>query len=215
MFSTGFSSGAREGRKVRVMLSGTLSLPAVCHPARSRSRTAWAPSATLREIWSRFAAFDAEFVRWVKENEEARWLMTIPGVGVIVASALVAAVVQAESFERGRDLAGWLGLVPRQFTTGGKPKLLGISKRGNKYLRRQLIHGARAALPYVAERDTPLGRWAKGLASRAHRNVAIVAFANKLAETRLGSAAVRRTVRRHRKRDCQKSCVRGRLAITL
>ena len=87
--------------------------------------------------------------------------MTIPGVGAIVASALVAAVGQAESFERGRDLAAWLGLVPRQFTTGGKPKLLGISKRGNKYLRRQLIHGARAALPYVAERDTPLGRWAK------------------------------------------------------
>jgi transposase len=107
--------------------------------------------------------------------------MTIPGIGAIVASALVAAVGQAESFDRGRDLAAWLGLVPRQFTTGGRPKLLGISKRGNKYLRRQLIHGARAALPYVAERDTPLGRWAKGLMSRAHRNVAIVAFANKLA----------------------------------
>ena len=96
--------------------------------------------------------------------------MTIPGVGAIVASALVAAVGQAESFDRGRDLAAWLGLVPRQFTTGGKPKLLGISKRGNKYLRRQLIHGARAALPYVAERDTPPGQWAKGLLSRAHRN---------------------------------------------
>jgi transposase len=71
--------------------------------------------------------------------------------------------------------------VPRQFTTGGKPKLLGISKRGDKYLRKLLIHGARAALPHIAERDTPLGRWAKGLMSRAHRNVAIVAFANKLA----------------------------------
>ena len=89
-----------------------------------------------------------------------------------------------------RDLAAWLGLVPRQFTTGGKPKLLGISKRGNKYLRRQLIHGARAALPYVAERDTPLGRWAKELSGRAHRNVAIVAFANKLA--RIAWAVLRR-----------------------
>ena len=94
------------------------------------------------------------------------------------------------SFDRGRDLAAWLGLVPRQFTTGGKPKLLGISKRGNKYLRRQLIHGARAALPYVAERDTPLGRWAKGLMSRAHRNVVVVAFANKLA--RIAWAVLRR-----------------------
>ena len=114
-------------------------------------------------------------------NEDARRLTTIPGIGAIVASALVAAIGRAESFDRGRDLAAWLGLVPRQLTTGGKPKLLGISKRGNKYLRRQLIHGARAALPYVAERDTPLGRWAKALLERAHHNVAVVAFANKLA----------------------------------
>ena len=148
------------------------------------ARAQWA------ELDRRISAFDAEFVRWVKENEEARRLTTIPGVGAIVASALVAAVGRAESFDRGRDLAAWLGLVPRQFTTGGKPKLLGISKRGNKYLRRQLIHGARAALPYVAERDTPLGRWAKGLMSRAHRNVAIVAFANKLA--RIAWAVLRR-----------------------
>jgi transposase len=138
----------------------------------------------------RISAFDAEFVHWVKENEEARRLTTIPGIGAIVASAIVAAVGRAESFDRGRDLAAWLGLVPRQFTTGGKPKLLGISKRGNKYLRRQLIHGARAALPYVAERDTPLGRWAKGLLSRAHHNVAVVAYANKLA--RIAWAVLRR-----------------------
>jgi transposase len=85
-----------------------------------------------------------QFVQWAKENEEACRLTTIPGFGAIVASALVAAIGRAESFDRGRDLAAWLGLVPRQFTTGGKPKLLGISKRGNKYLRKQLIHGARA-----------------------------------------------------------------------
>ena len=133
------------------------------------------------ELDRRIAAFDAEFVRWAKENEDARRLATIPGVGAIVASALIAAVGHAESFDHGRDLAAWLGLVPRQLTTGGKPKLLGISKRGNRYLRRQLIHGARAALPYVAGRDTPLGRWAKELMCRAHRNVAVVAFANKLA----------------------------------
>ena len=115
------------------------------------------------ELDRRIAAFDAEFVRWAKENEEASRLTTIPGFGPIIASALVAAVGRAESFDHGRDLAAWLGLVPRQFTTGGKPKLLGISKRGNKYLRKQLIHGARAALPHIAERDTPLGRWAKEL----------------------------------------------------
>ena len=139
------------------------------------ARAQWA------ELDRRIAAFDAEFVRWAKENEEARRLRTIRGFGPIVASALVAAVGRAESFNHGRDLAAWLGLVPRQFTTGGKPKLLEISKRGNKYLRKQLIHGARAALPHIAERDTPLGRWAKELMKRTHRNVAVVALANKLA----------------------------------
>ena len=108
-------------------------------------------------------------------------MTTIPGIGAIVASALVAAVGRAESFDHGRDLAAWLGLVQRQFTTGGKPKLLGISKRGNKYLRKQLIHGARAAVPHIAERNTPLGLWAKALMSRTHRNVAVVPLANKLA----------------------------------
>jgi len=148
------------------------------------ARTQWA------DLDRRIAAFDAEFVRCVRENEDARRLTTIPGFGAIIASALVAAVGRAESFDRGRDLSAWLGIVPRQFTTGGKPKLLGISKRGNSYLRRQLIHGARAALPYVAERDTPLGRWAKALLQRAHHNVAVVAFANKLA--RIAWAVLRR-----------------------
>jgi transposase len=148
------------------------------------ARAQWA------ELDRRISDFDAEFVGWMTENEEARRLTTIPGVGAIVASALVAAVGQAESFDRGRDLAAWLGAVPRQFTTGGKPKLLGISKRGNKYLRRQLVHGARAALPYVAERDSPLGRWVKGLMSRTHRNVAVVAFTSKLA--RIAWAVLRR-----------------------
>ena len=103
----------------------------------------------------------------MKENEDARRLSTIPGIGAIVASALVAAIGQAERFDRGRDLAAWLGLVPRQFTTGGKPK----QQARQQIPAQKLIHGARAALPYVAERDTPLGRWAKELSSRAHRNV--------------------------------------------
>jgi transposase len=80
--------------------------------------------------------------------------------------------------------------VPRQFTTGGKAKLLGISKRGNKYLRKMLIHGARAALPHVAARDNALGRWAKALLGRTPKNIAIVALANKLA--RIAWAVLRR-----------------------
>ena len=103
--------------------------------------------AQWRELDRRIAAFDAEFARWAKENEDARRLATIPGVGVTISTALIAAIGKAETFEHARDLAAWLGLVPRQATTGGKPRLMGISKRGNKYLRTLLIHGARAALP--------------------------------------------------------------------
>jgi transposase len=146
--------------------------------------------AQWRELDRRIAVFDAEFAAFTKENEDAKRLATIPGVGIMIASALIAAIGKAEAFEHGRDLSAWLGLVPRQSTTGGKPKLFGISKRGNKYLRKLLIHGARAALPHIAERDTALGRWAKGLLARVHHNVVVVALANKLA--RIAWAVLRR-----------------------
>lgn len=139
----------------------------------------------LRAEWgaldARIEAFDAEFIQMARSDEAARRLIKIPGIGTINATALVAAVGDAKAFERGRDMAAWLGLTPRQMTTGGKPRLLGISKRGNRYLRKNLIHGARAALPYLVERETSLGRWARGLLERAHKNVVVVALANKLA----------------------------------
>jgi transposase len=139
----------------------------------------------LRREWraldERIAAFDAEFAALAREDEAARRLMTIPGIGTINAMALVAAVGDARAFGRGGDVAAWLGLTPRQRTTGGKPRLLGISKRGNRYLRKNLIHGARAVLPRLADQKTPLGRWARALLARAPRNVVIVALANKLA----------------------------------
>lgn len=90
------------------------------------------------------------------------------------------------------DLAAWLGLVPRQMTTGGRPKLRGITKRGNKYLRMLFIHGARAALPGLAKTETPLGAWLHGLLARAHRNVVVVALAAKL--VRIAWATLRRGV---------------------
>jgi len=139
----------------------------------------------MRAQWSeldrRIAQMDAELAEWARNEEAARRLMTIPGIGVLNATALIAAVGSAESFPRGRDLAAWLGLVPRQVTTGGRPRLLGISKRGNKYLRKLLIHGARAALPTLLDSPTPLGAWLRGLIARMHKNAAVVALANKLA----------------------------------
>jgi transposase len=133
------------------------------------------------ELDRRIAAFDAEFVAVARSDVTARRLSTIPGIGALNATALVAAVGNARSFARARDLAAWLGLVPRQATTGGRPKLLGITKRGNKYLRTLLIHGARAALPVLSTTGGSLGNWLRGLSTRAHRNIVVVALASKLA----------------------------------
>jgi transposase len=129
----------------------------------------------------RIAAFDAEFVAEVKQNEAARRLTSIPGIGALNATALVASVGNAQTFACGRDLAAWLGLVPRQATTGGKPCLLGITKRGSKYLRKMLIQGARSALPTLSRSNTRLGEWLRGLLARAHNNVVVVALAAKMA----------------------------------
>jgi transposase len=104
-----------------------------------------------------------------------------PGVGVLVATALVAAIGNGSTFRQGRDFAAWLGLVPRQHSTGGNAKLLGISKRGNPYLRRLFVHGARSAILHVNRKEHSLGEWIDKLESRAHRNVAVVALANKSA----------------------------------
>lgn len=139
----------------------------------------------MRERWQaldqRIARLDAEFAEQAQSDERARRLLTIPGIGALNATALVAAVGDASTFGRGRDLAAWLGLVPRQATTGGKPRLLGITKRGSRYLRKALIQGARAAMPTLRKSDTRLGAWLRGLLARSHPNIAVVALAAKMA----------------------------------
>jgi transposase len=106
----------------------------------------------------------------------------LPGIGAKGATALSAAVGEDPSlFNNGRGMAAWLGLVPRQHSTGGKDRLLGISKRGDAYLRQLLIHGARSVLRVAERQDDPLSRWATALKTRRHPNVAAVALANKLA----------------------------------
>ena len=129
----------------------------------------------------RIKALDDEFAEMAGTDPAARRLATIPGIGVMNATALVAAIGDGRTFSRGRDLSAWLGLVPRQATTGGKPKLLGITKRGSKYLRKLIIQGARSALPSLARTSTPLGAWLRGLLARAHGNTVVVALASKLA----------------------------------
>jgi transposase len=167
-------------RKLEVFLEALLAAEEVSLSPRTRLLVE-----DMREEWRgldrRILAFDDEFALQARTDETARLLTTIPGIGPLNATALAAAVGRAETFGRGRDLAAWLGLVPKQMTTGGKPRLLGISKRGNVYLRKMLIHGARAALPALSKGETPLGGWLRGLLARAHVNTVVVALAAKLA----------------------------------
>ncbi|MBB4096314.1 IS110 family transposase [Ochrobactrum pecoris] len=149
----------------------------------------------LRVEWkgldTKIEALNTELIQLARNDAAMRRLTSIPGIGVLNATALVAAVGDASSFKKARDLGAWLGLVPKQHSTGGKPRLLGISKRGNTYLRTLLIHGARAALPSLSRTDTPLGQWLKSMIERGvHRNAVVVALANKLA--RIAWAALRK-----------------------
>ena len=106
-------------------------------------------------------------------------LMTIPGIGPLTATALVAAVSDAAHFKNGRQFAAWVGLVPQQHSTGGKPRLLGMSKRGDVYLRKLLVHGARATLRWIGLKTDRRSKWLRGLIERRGKNKAAVALANK------------------------------------
>ncbi len=112
-------------------------------------------------------------------HSEAKRLLAIPGIGPITATALVCAIGDGGQFKRGRDFAAWLGLTPRQHSSGGKDRLLGISKRGDSYLRTLLIHGARSVLRVAGNKDDPRSRWIQNLCNRRNKNIAAVALANK------------------------------------
>jgi len=114
-----------------------------------------------------------------KTHPECQRLMTIPGIGPLSATALVAAVSDASAFKNGRQFAAWLGLVPRQQSTGGKERLLGISKRGDSYLRKLLIHGARATMRWVGLKTDRRSQWIRQLVERRGKNRTAVAVANK------------------------------------
>jgi len=137
--------------------------------------------AEWNELETRIEEVTGQIEAIAKENEECQRLMEIPGFGPLVSTALTAAVGNAATFYKGRDLAAWLGLVPRQHSTGGKTRLLGISKCGSEYLRRMMLHGARSVVMHVARKKSALGAWVEQLSARTHRNVAVVALANKMA----------------------------------
>ena len=112
-------------------------------------------------------------------HPQCRRLQAIPGVGPLTATAILAAVPDAAHFKNGRQLAAWLGLVPREHSTGGKPRLLRISKRGDCYLRKLLVHGARATRRWAVLKNDPSSQWVRALIARRGKNRAAVALANK------------------------------------
>jgi transposase len=135
----------------------------------------------LKQLQIQIEEVDEVIVKNAGEHDACRRLMAIPGIGPLTATAVVAAIGNGVAFSKGRNFATWLGLVPGQYSTGGKQKLLGISKRGNSYLRRLFVHGARAVLCRAEKQSSGLRAWLTQLAARAHRNVVAVALANKLA----------------------------------
>lgn len=127
----------------------------------------------------RASEMDKKIQQLASSNSTAKRLQQIPGIGPITATALVCAIGDGKQFKRGRDLSAWLGLTPRQHSSGGKDCLLSISKRGDAYLRTLLIHGARAVLKVADRKDDPRSRWLQNLCSRRNKNIAAVALANK------------------------------------
>ena len=137
----------------------------------------------LVRLDERVKRFDAKLDAFAREDQGCRRLQTIPGVGPKVASALVAAAGDAKEFGTGREFAAWLGLTPRQRSTGGRTVLGGISKRGDRYLRSVLIHGARTGLRVAPRREDRRSRWAVSVHAGRGANIAAVALANKNART--------------------------------
>jgi transposase len=132
----------------------------------------------LKELDHQVNILEQQIVQWHKASELSHKLEAIPGIGPITASAIVATVGSATEFKNSRQLAAWLGLVPRQHSSGGKQNLLGISKRGDTYLRTLLIHGARAVVRFAETKVEP-NQWLCQLMGRRNKNIAAVALANK------------------------------------
>ena len=139
----------------------------------------------LKELDRQEQQLQAQIVAWHRQSDLSRKLEQIPGIGPVTACALVASLGDARHFKDGRQVAAWLGLVPRQHSSGGKQNLLGMSKRGDTYLRTLLIHGARSVIYHAQSRAEQSQqsdgqcRWVNGVVQRRNRNVAAVALANK------------------------------------
>ncbi|KPJ79728.1 MAG: transposase [Gammaproteobacteria bacterium SG8_30] len=137
----------------------------------------------LKELDQQVRELERQIIAWHRGSELSRKLEKIPGIGPLAATALVASIADASSFDNGRQVSAWLGLVPRQSSSGGKSVLLGMSKRGDVYLRTLLIHGARSAILAARRQKERKNVWLTNLLDRRHANIAAVALANKNVRT--------------------------------
>ena len=151
----------------------------------------------LQHLARQVAELEGEILRWHRDNEASRRLAQIPGIGPLGASALLATVGDARTFANGRQVSAWMGMVPRQASSGGKSTLLGMSKRGDSYLRTLLIHGARSVLLQVERHPERAAPWLKQLLARRPKNVVAVALANKNARIAWALLAHGRAYERH------------------
>lgn len=135
----------------------------------------------LDQLASRIAEADCALEQTSRESGACQRLIAIPGIGPVTATALIAAIGNGAAFSKEQEFSACVGLVPREDSTGGKQRLLGISKRGNSYLRRLFVQGARAVMMRRSKQASGLSRWLEELVVHKHHNVAIVALANKLA----------------------------------
>jgi transposase len=181
-FAIGVGAQTALKRIPALLEDATITLPELVR------QTVWVVLQEVRDLEMRIATIDQQLARVVREHTVARRLLQIPGVGVITATALLGAVGHIHAFRRGRHFASWLGLTPRESSSGGRRRLGGISKRGDVSLRCLLTHGARSVL-LKAQRTaraapnqlTRLQQWAVGIAARCGHNKAAIAIANKLA----------------------------------
>jgi transposase len=137
--------------------------------------------ASLKDLDEKITLLDREIAKRAREDQVARRLTTIPGIGPIIATAIAALAPPVETFKRGRDFAAWVGLTPLQRSTGGKQKLGATSKMGERTIRRLLILGASAVVRQVVRRGAPQGSWLARMLARKPRMPVIVALANKMA----------------------------------
>src|ERR1700723_4442084 len=130
-----------------------------------------------KDLEQQIVAMNSEVEQIASSDPACQRLRQIPGIGPLGATAIVAAIGNGAAFHKGREFSSWMGLVPRQHSTGGKGRLLGISKRGNHYLRKILIHGARSVVLHCKRDRVSMGPWMTALEARAPRNVLVVAVA--------------------------------------